>query len=236
MGKDSSQSSLFEVSESETAWQEIVTPAAMEAVAQNQGQLIAFHGHRGLFALGHYLLAWRLVQEESVLLVDGANLIDLPLILRFTRGLQIDARALLSRIHLSRAFTVHQLEAVIGDRLEAAMKEYQSRLCFISGLLDAFQDEELPQWEATRIFRRLLETLRRLANQGHRVIVLAPDPPVPSMKRKNLAPMITNVANRSFALKDEKGRLVLLDQTQNAGDKKWVLPAIQVRMHRYSPR
>jgi hypothetical protein len=236
MADNSSQSSLFEAAEPETAWQEIVTPAAMEAVAQNQGRLIAFRGDHGLFALGHYLLAWRLVQEESVLLVDGANLINLPLMLRLTRGLQADARTLLSRIHLSRAFTVHQLEAVIGDRLEEAMKKYQSRLCFISGLLDPFHDEGLPQWEAARIFGRVLEKLRTLANQGCRVVVLAPDPPVPVMKRKNLASMMTQAADRNFVLMNEKGRLVLLDQTQNTDGKHWVLPAIQVRMHRYSPR
>lgn len=236
MTEYSFQSSLFDIAEPETSWQDIVTPAAMEAVAQNQGQLIVFQGNRGLFALGHYLLAWRLVQEESVVLVDGANIVDLPLILRLTRGLKKDARTLLNRIHLSRAFTIHQLEAVIGDRLEGAMKKFQSRLCFISGLLDPFNDEEVPQWEATRTFRGVMEKLRTLANQGYRVIVLAPDPPVPVMKRKNLAPMITKVANRSFALVDEKGRLILLDKTQSARDKQWVLPAIQVRMHRYSPR
>jgi len=236
MSEYSSQSSLFEATEPETDWGKIVTPAAMEAVAQPRGELIAFRGERGLFALGHYLLAWRIVQEESVVLVDGANLIDLPLILRLTRGLQTDARTLLSRIHLSRAFTVHQLEAVIGDRLEAAMEKFQSRLCFVSGLLDPFHDEDVPQWEAARIFGRVLEKLRALADRGRRIVVLAPDPPVPAMKRENLAPMINKTANRSFTLAHEANRLVLLDQTRSAGDSKWVLPAIQLRRHRYSPR
>lgn len=236
MPEDSSQPSLFEVAGSDRVWRNIATPAAMEAVARDHGQMIGFCGHRGLLPFGHYLMAWRLLQEESVILVDGANIVDLPLILRLTRESQKDPRPLLGRIHLSRAFTIHQLEALIGERLEGAFHQYQSRLCFVSGLLDTFYDEEVPLWEAKRILRRVLETLRRLADHGRRVIVIAPDPPGPSTKRRDIVAPVVKEADRIFRLVDENGALALKDEADTARGKRWALPAIQLRMKRYLPR
>jgi hypothetical protein len=236
MTDPSSQSSLFEIDAADLSWQKIVTPAALEAVARDQGQIIGFLGHRGVFALGHYLMAWRLLQDESVVLVDGANIIDLPLILKLTDGPKTNRRQLLDRLHLSRAFTVHQLEAVIRERLEKALQKYQSRLCFVSGLLDTFYDEEVPVWESMRILRKTTEKLRALANQGCRLIILAPDPPTPATKRKNLVPLVTEKADRIFALGHEKNRYLLIDDTKAARDKKWVLPSIPFSIKRSPPR
>jgi hypothetical protein len=238
MTEDVAQPSLFEAAETDRIWRSIAIPTAMEAVARDQGRLIGFCGHRGLLTLGHYLMAWRLLQDESVLLVDGANIVDLPLILRLLRENQEnhkDRRALLSRIHLSRAFTVHQLEAVIGERLEGAFHKYQSRLCFVSGLLDTFYDEEVPLWEAKRILRRVLERLRHLADGGRRVIVIAPDPPGTATKRRGFVPRVANAADRVFTLVNENGALSLKDEAASSG-KPWALPAIQLRMKRYPPR
>lgn len=236
MAEPSSQSSLFEIEATDLSWQKIVTPAALEAVARDQGQIIGFLGHRGLFALGHYLMAWRLLQDEPVVLVDGANVIDLPLILKLTDGLQADRRQLLNRLHLSRAFTVHQLEAVIGERLERALQKYRSRLCFVSGLLDTFYDEEVPVWEATRILRKTTEKLRALANQGYRLILLAPDPPAPTTKRKNLVSLVTEKADRIFALVHDKDQYLLIDDTQTVRNKWWVLPSLPFSIKRPAPR
>jgi len=236
MADPSSQSSLFEIEAADLSWQKIVTPSVLEAVARSQGQIIGFLGHRGVFALGHYLMAWRLLQDESVVLVDGANIIDLPLILKLTDGQKVNRRQLLDHLHLSRAFTVHQLEAVIGEKLESALQKYQSRLCFISGLLDTFYDEEVPVWEATRILRKTTEKLHALASQGYRLILLAPDPPTPTTKRKNLVPLVTEKADRIFALVHEKNQYILIDDTRTARDKQWVLPSIPFSIKRSAPR
>jgi hypothetical protein len=236
MADPSSQSSLFEIEATDLSWQKIVTPAALEAVARDQGRIIGFIGHRGVFALGHYLMAWRLLQDESVVLVDGANIIDLPLILKLTDGPKTNRRRLLDRLHLSRAFTAHQLEAVICERLEKALQKYKSRLCFVSGLLDTFYDEEVPAWEATRILRKTTEKLRALAHQGCRLILLAPDPPAPTAQRKNLAPFVIKSANRIFALVHEKDRYLLIDDAQTARDKHWVLPSMPFSIKRSSSR
>jgi hypothetical protein len=127
------------------------------------------------------------------------------------------------------------LEAVICEKLEKALQKYQSRLCFVSGLLDTFYDEEVPVWEATRILRKTTDKLRALASRGYRLIILAPDPPTPTSKRKNLAPFITKAADRVFELVHEKDQYILTDDTQ-ARDKKWVLPPIPFSIKRSAPR
>lgn len=220
------QYSLFEAGEADLPWSDIVIPAALEAVGRDHGRLVIMNGHRGLFPLGHYLTVWRLIEEEAVIFVDGANHFDLPMIARLARRLKKDARGFLERIHLSRAFTVHQLEAVIHEHLEDALQKHRSRLCLISGLLDTFSDEEVPLWEAKGILSRVMERLRLLADQGYRVVVLAPDPPVPVPQRNGLASFITKKADRVFRLSEQSGEFMLRDETKTARGKQWPLPAL----------
>jgi hypothetical protein len=232
----SSQDSLFEIPETSRSWPSIFLPAALEAVDQDQGQLIVFSGHRGLFPLGHYLMVWRLLQEESVIVVDGANIFDLHLITRLANDLKADPRNLLQRIHLTRAFTVHQLQSVISDRLEGALKKYGSRLCLVSGLLDTFWDEEVPLWEASRILKSVIGKLRSLTAQNHRVVLLAPDPPVPMAKRMGLISLVKKNVDRVFGLSEAEGILTMREETKSKVGKRWVLPSLQLPTKRYSAR
>jgi hypothetical protein len=234
-----SQPFLFEQDTSlytSLSWPNILIPAALEAVARDQGQIILFSGHRRLLPLGHYLVAWRVMEQESVIFVDGANFFDLPLITKLAKQLQRDSRKLLERIHISRAFTVHQLEALIVERLGTAMDKYSSRLCFVSGLLDTLFDEEVPVWEAVRILKKVMERLKFLADRGHRVIILAPSPPTPSVKRVGLVPLIRKHADRIFTLSENRGLLILEEETKEARGKQWAFPALKLSMKRYSPR
>jgi len=230
------QPSLFGIQENSFAWPSILTPGALQAVSQDQGGVLLFTGHRSVLALGHYLVAWRAMEEESVVFVDGANFFDLSLITKLSKQLQKDSRKVLERIRISRAFTVHQLEAGIGKQLETALHKYSSRLCFISGLLDTFFDEEVPLWEAVRILHRVMECLKVLAGQGYRVVVLAPSSPVPVMKRMGLVSLAMKFSGRIFMLSENEGALVLEDRTKTAAGKHWVLPALQLSMKRYSQR
>jgi len=230
----SPQSSLFEVPSTELSWPSILTPAALEAV--DQGKLIVFVGHRGLFPLGHYLMVWRLMQEDSVVMLDGANIFDLPLITQLSKSLRIDTRMLLQRIHLSRAFTVHQLEAVISDRLEEALQKYGSRMCLVSGLLDTFWDEEVQLWEASRILKSVMKKLRQTADRGYRIILLAPDPPVPLAKRMGLISVVKKNADRIFSLNEIEGILTMDEETQLDKGRRWVLPALSLPVKKHSAR
>ena len=165
-------------------------------------------GHEALFAMGHYLLVWRTLQEQAFW-VDSANVFDLALITRLAKEINLDVKQLLQRIHISRAFTIHQLESLIGNSLEAAMEKMNSRLCFVSGLLDAFFDEEVPVWEAEGVLRHILGKLRLLADRGYMIIILAPDLRVPHRERKVFPHLLSKAADRIFILSKSCTGLVL---------------------------
>lgn len=176
------------------------------------GQMILMTGGRDLISLGHYLAIGQLIEEKPVVFVDGANIIDLPLILKLARFFRADPRDILKRFHLSRAFTAHQLEAVVTRDLPGAMRRFQSRLCIVSGLLDTPADDQVPLWEAEILIRNITSRLRTLANQNCCVAVIAPDPPIPSEKTQKLLLIIRKAADRIVQLSQKDGRLTLNEE------------------------
>lgn len=230
------QSSFYGMESPGPSWRDLLTPDAREAVSGDRGGMILMTGHPGLFSLGHYLMAGRLLHQESVILVDGANIIDPTFILRLLRGFAVDPRSVLERLHLSRAFTAHQLEALVCERLEEASTRFASRLCLVSGLLDTLSDAEVPLREASGMLRRIVARLRDLADQGRRVVILAPDPPGASAERRALARPAAAAADRVFRLCDTGGRFALREETNTAGIGRRTAAELRRPMPRRPPR
>ncbi len=207
------QPSLFGTIEPQPLFQDTPLAGTLESLLGEHGRVILITGTRDLISLGHYLAVRRLVEGEAVVFVDGANIIDLPFVLRLARLLRADPRSFMKRIHLSRAFTAHQLESVIVRDLAGAMERFESRLCIVSGLLDTPTDDELPLWEGRRLLRNITGRLRSLADQGHLILAIAPDPApdaaAASEKTQKLLPIVKEAADRTFQLSRDKGQLVL---------------------------
>jgi hypothetical protein len=178
----------------------ILPPIVFDAEDTRKGGITVFLGDRRLFSLGHYLMVRQAALGEAVVAIEGANVFDLSLVTRLAGGTLRDRRKVLEKIHLSRAFTVHQLEAVIRRRLKEAMIRHGSRRGLVSGFLDPFRDEEVPVWEASRILKRTMHHLKELAEEGNRIIVLAPDPNPPIPERKELLDLLKKSADRVFTL------------------------------------
>ena len=79
---------------------------------------------------------------------------------------------MLNRIYVSRTFTVHQLEALITERLSDALKTYTSRVLVASGFLNNLYDEDVELRETWRVFRKATAHLRALADSGALVLVV----------------------------------------------------------------
>lgn len=75
-----------------------------------------------------------------------------------------------------RTFTVHQLEALVTERIRSALHTYASRILIASGFLHNLYDEDVDLREAWRIFRKALAHLRALADAGTLVLVVCPAP------------------------------------------------------------
>lgn len=111
---------------------------------------------------------------QPLLIVDGANAFDPFLVTDLARKSGLMPQALLEEIRISRVFTCHQLEALLCGRLMLAVRRFQSKAVYFSGLLDPLLDEEVPYGEAARIFRLIPAVLKDLADLGTLALCACP--------------------------------------------------------------
>ena len=116
-------------------------------------------------------LARPLLSGEAVVAVDGGNRFDPYEVARAERALGGSGREALSRLLVSRAFTCHQLEALLARRLPDTLARSHARVALVLGLPETFADEDIPYAEACRVFQSCLSALRRLSREGTRVVV-----------------------------------------------------------------
>src|SRR5512135_3148834 len=135
----------------------------------------------GACGLALRALAVPLLRAEAVVVVDGANRFDPYEISRAARARGGDAREALARIRVSRAFTCHQMEALLSRRLPGALSRFDARLALVLGLPETFADADVPYAEACRVFRNCLSALRGLARRGTRVVLVGKGEPPASV-------------------------------------------------------
>jgi hypothetical protein len=78
----------------------------------------------------------------------------------------------LRNIHVARAFTAHQLEALIVEKLGLMVERLRPAFIGVLSLDSLFQDDQLDRFEARIMRARCLRTLRRLAKE-HEVMAAA---------------------------------------------------------------
>ena len=130
---------------------------------------------------------------QPLLIVDGANAFDPFLVADLARKSGLQPGALLDQIRISRVFTCHQLEALVRERLQAAVQQFHAPAVYFSGLLDPLLNEEAPAGEAARIFRLVIPTLQRLAGAGVMTVVACP-PPHSTPGRERFFPALCEAA------------------------------------------
>lgn len=84
-------------------------------------------------------------------------------IARYARRMELDQKETLDHIHISRAFTVHQLSSIIQDMLEPIIKRYNPRAIIIGRFPVLYLDSDVQKKEAQTLLRINLEKIRELA-------------------------------------------------------------------------
>ncbi len=139
-------------------------------LAPAPGKMAALFGP-GAVRLALWAAAPLLLAGEPVVAVDGGNRFDPYEVGRAERALGGSGRVALSRLLVSRAFTCHQMEALLCRDLPAALARSRARIVLVLGLPELFDDGDVPYAEACRVFRRCLSALRRLSREGTRVVL-----------------------------------------------------------------
>lgn len=151
--------------------------ASSLCLSPSPGKMAGIFGD-GACGLALRALAVPLLRAEAVVAVDGANRFDPYEISKAARARGGDGRAALSRIRVSRAFTCHQMEALLSRRLPEALSRfdalfaaarYHTAACTCAGRVVPFDAilmsiliEE--RRSARELSRRLEDLERRLAS------------------------------------------------------------------------
>ena len=165
-----------------------------------QGGLVMLYGDHAVLAYALRAVASLLARGEHVVFIDSANAFNPFLISEVATGWDRRPEELLDRIHVSRTFTVHQLEALITERLSDALKTYTSRVLVASGFLNNLYDEDVELREVWRIFRKATAHLRALADSGALVLVVCPDPAVRLWDRDGMLDALMAEADKVIKL------------------------------------
>jgi hypothetical protein len=94
-----------------------------------------------------------------IVFIDGGNSFNPYHITRYSRLFSIDEREVMENIQLSRAFTCHQMSALLGDRLESAVERFSAETVVISEPASLYVEraaEEDVLEELSSAHRRLL--------------------------------------------------------------------------------
>ncbi len=146
-----------------------------------------------------------------VLYVDGANAFDPYILSRLAREAGQPPEPLLRRLHLSRAFTCHQLETLIVERLPAAILHYRPGLVVISGWSHLFHDENVPTREALRLLQNTARRIRSLAEAGQPILATHPDEPA-TPRLQPLGEILARAADGVLRLREEDGLILAVQE------------------------
>ena len=152
--------------------------------------LVVLTGQDACLTVGLLLALGGTAAERPLLVVDGANAFDPYLIADLARRQGLEPRHLLGRIRISRVFTCYQLEALLGERLPQVREQLTPSGLFLSGPLAPLLDEELPEEEAGRVFRRVLGALERVLQWPWTVVAACPDSARPPPGREHFLPQV----------------------------------------------
>jgi hypothetical protein len=161
--------------------------------------------------LGTVLAGHAVLRGCTVLYVDAANAFDPYVLSRLARDAGRPPKAILQRLHLSRAFTCHQLEALVAGRLPSAIARYRPGLVVVSGWSHLFHDENVPAREAFRLLEATGRHLRSLAEAGQPVLATHPEAPA-TPRLRPLGEILAHAATQVVRLRQEDGVLVALQE------------------------
>ncbi|HKZ63725.1 MAG TPA: hypothetical protein VJ400_04705 [Thermoplasmata archaeon] len=170
------------------------------------------------------LLCVRAIAEldGDVVFVDGGNSVDPHGIVRAAKRVGLGRLDVLPRIRIARAFTCHQMAALLVDRLEEEIAECGARLVVLSCLPELFLDEDVPYGEAHQLFLRSLRSIRA-ATESHGTITVATNAGLAKLhRRRGIRRALYEGADRAVKLQHHRQGVILT--RLETGEKGWFRP------------
>ncbi len=138
--------------------------------------------------------------DSDVVFIDAGNLFDTYTISQHIVNLGLESSRVQQRIHLSRAFTHHQVHSLIVEKLTSALDQYGARFAVVSDITALFCDPDVrEEKEALDIFRKSVQFLGKTAEQRNMLIVATNQ----KTRNKAMTDALMQTAHVSARLKDK---------------------------------
>jgi Rad51 protein len=110
--------------------------------------------------------------DSATIFIDGGNSSDPYLFSVFAKLYLINPDTALRRVATSRAFTVYQLANLVRHELPKAVKDYDSKLVIVSGVLEMFDDPSVTESEAKRVIQAVIGGLQVVKSEALVLVTL----------------------------------------------------------------
>lgn len=140
------------------------------------GQLIALNGNASQQLSSLLSVRATLPQplgfDSDVIFIDGGNIFDVYTTSEHAIRHGIEAGRMLARIHLSHAFTYHQLSTLMNEKLPEALDRFKTKLAIVSDITLLYCDPDVQnKRDSMNTFRKDIRTLATLAEQKRVLII-----------------------------------------------------------------
>ena len=137
--------------------------------------------------------------DSNVLFVDGGNVFDAYTISAQSIEHEADPEETLKRIHISRAFTYHQLSTLITEKLPHAIDELKAKLVVVSDVTQLYCDPDIEdKHEALDVYRKDVRTLAIMAKRKSALIIATNI----QTRNKRMDDVLLHTAHISVTLED----------------------------------
>lgn len=175
------------------------------------GELIVLYGSTSAYQLTDHLIVSAIARNktgtrEDIIYIDGGNRFNLYRISSLIRILRLDVKEGLRRIHISRAFTSHQLTTLIVRELDKELKKHPSRLVVVSDLLSISRDDEIEPQEGKNMLNQAILKLRELTTNNKLNILLTDSALKTPIERSHLQIFLWPKSDIILRFKDERKR------------------------------
>jgi RecA/RadA recombinase len=138
------------------------------------GHLTLIDGNSSLITQIPYRLCINTYQtfHSDTIYIDGGMAANPYSIAQYARLRELNQQHILSRVHISRAFTVYQLATIIQDRLETIIQQQHPRTLLIGMFPALYLDPDITPHEAQTLLKHNLAHLTRLASRYNLVTIL----------------------------------------------------------------
>lgn len=114
-----------------------------------------------VFHLTTLLCVRTIMEGGSVVFVDGGNSVDPHGMVALGKRAGLTREEILPRVHVARAFTCHQMTALILDMLDKKLEETRADLAVLACLPEMYLDEDVDVGEAHALFQRSVRAIRQ---------------------------------------------------------------------------